>query len=126
VCTQSTRRLPVGQPQHVDGHKRVAAPGGQGGDRRVDGACLECRDAVVTQCECLVERHRLRPPLSGAALIQVRVAQDAQQVAEVVVAVQQPPPAEHTQERVLDEVFGLLARAAECPSGSVEPVEMVP
>ena len=54
-----------------------------------------------------------------------RVAQRAQEVAEIVLVPEQARPGEHARVRLLDEILGVLARAGERPRGPVEPVEVV-
>ena len=55
----------------------------------------------------------------------MRVAQDAQQVAQVVVAAQPAGPCEHARAGVLDKVLGLVAVAAERPRGAEQPIEVI-
>ena len=38
---------------------------------------------------------------------------------------EQPRAGKHARVGFLDEILGVLARAGQCPGGSVEPVEMV-
>ena len=58
-------------------------------------------------------------------LIQERVAQCAEQVAEVVLTTDDARPGEHARVGLLHEVLGVLARAAEGPGGPEEPVDVI-
>src|SRR6185437_7270859 len=53
------------------------------------------------------------------------VAQHAQQVAEVLLGADHSRLLEHARVGLLDEVLGVLARAAQGPGGTVEAVEVV-
>ena len=66
-----------------------------------------------------------RAARGGAQAREVGVAQHAQQVAEVLLGAQHAGLLEHARVGLLDEVLGVLARAAQRPGGAVEPVEMV-
>jgi hypothetical protein len=61
----------------------------------------------------------------GALANEERVPQRAQEVAEVVFAAQEAWFREHARIRLLDEILGVLARAAERPRRTVEPVDVV-
>ena len=67
----------------------------------------------------------LRPAHRGAVAADEGVAQDAQQVAEVVVVAQEARLDEDLGEGLLHEVLGVLARAAQRPRGAVEPVDVI-
>src|SRR5207245_4833489 len=56
---------------------------------------------------------------------QKRVAQNPHQVVEVLVPVQHARPGEHSRKRLLDEVLGVLARAAQPPGGAIETVDVL-
>ena len=84
-------------------------------DRRV-GAGAE---RAVGEIELLRDRRRLRATHRGAVAADERVAQDAEEIAEVVVVPQQPRLGEHARIRLLDEIFGVLAAPAQGPGGSV-------
>src|SRR5581483_1927640 len=62
-----------------------------------------------------------RRPAAG----QERVAQDPQQVAEVVLAPDDARLAEHVRERLLHEVLRVFARAAQRPRGPVEAIDVI-
>jgi hypothetical protein len=93
-----------------------------GGGERVLGAT---RAAGIDRLEVLGHRRRLRAAHRAAMARHERVAQDAQQIAEIVVVAQEARLGQHAGERVLDEVLGILAAPAEGPSRSEEPIDVV-
>jgi len=123
-------RLGVGEADDVDRHKGVAEHLRQGRDVREHLAGTDRRvgprgHAVVDRLELLGHRGRRRPARAGAVPAHERVAQDAQQVPEIVVVAQQARLGEHARERVLDEVLGVLARAAQRPRRPVQTVDVI-
>ena len=54
------------------------------------------------------------------------VAQDPQQVAEIVVVAQEARLGQHLGERLLHEILGVLPRSAQRPRRPIEPVDVVP
>ena len=126
---ERTRRLLVGEARDVDRDEDVAEVVGQRGDGGIDLIGLErglgvARQRVLDEVELVRERLRPQPSALGTLLVQERVAQRAQQVAEVVLVPEQAWPREHARVRLLDEILGVLPRAGQRPCGPVEPVEM--
>jgi len=62
------------------------------------------------------------PPVPGDE----GVAQRPQQVADVVLVADHPRTAQHLREHLLDEILGVLTGAAESPSGSIQPIDVIP
>jgi hypothetical protein len=58
-------------------------------------------------------------------LVQERVPQRAKEIAKVVLVAEQAGPSEQTGIGFLNEVLGILARAAKRPRGPVEPVDVI-
>src|SRR5947209_14861003 len=65
------------------------------------------------------------PAGAGALLAEVGVAQDAEQVAQVVFGAQEARLAQDARERLLHKVVRLLARSAEAPRRAVQPVDVI-
>ncbi len=108
------RGLPVAQPHDVDGHQDVAVVVGKLRDRLVDLPSLERalrlrRRVLVDELLALRKRRGPRPAALGAEPVEERVPEDAEEVAEVVLAAEEARPREHTCVRVLDEILGVLA-----------------
>jgi hypothetical protein len=103
---------------------------GQLGDAGVELAGLEGALRVgggvgLEPLEVLGRHHRGRAAGGRAALGDEGIAQDPQQVAEVVVAAHEARLGEHAHAHVLDEVLGVGGRAGHAEGGAVEAVEMV-
>ena len=127
---QRAGRLGVGEAGHVDGDDDVAklvreSRHGSVHLRRLERLLGPGRGPFVDELDAFRQRLRLRSPLPRAPHVQERVAEDAEQVAEVVLVAKEPRPRKHARVRLLDEVLGILARAAERPRGPVEPVEVI-
>ena len=125
------RRLAVGEPDDVDRDERVAEVIGQRRDRRVQLLGFEPRSglrgvAVLDQLEVVGQRAS---SAAGAPAVRrrrhERVAEHPQQVADVVLGAEHARLAEHARERLLHQVLGLLARAAQAPCSPVEPVDVI-
>src|SRR5439155_20601435 len=80
---------------------------------------------VGDEVELVGQRARPQSAALGPLLVQEGVAQRTQEVAEIVLLAEQAWAAEQARIGLLDEVLGVLARAAERPGGPVEPVEVV-
>jgi RNA polymerase sigma factor (sigma-70 family) len=127
---QGACRFSVGEAGDVDGDEDVAEIVRERGDRGVELAGLErglrlARLRVGDEVELIGQRPGSQPAALAPLQIQERVAKRAQQVAEVVLAAEQARAGQHARVGFLDEVLGVLARAAERPGGPVEPVEVV-
>ena len=92
---------------------------------RLDDRLRLARLRVGDEVELLRQRIGARPPALRSLLIQERVPQRAQEVAEIVVSAEQPRPLQQLRVRLLHEVLGILTRAAKRPRGSVEPVDVI-
>ena len=80
---------------------------------------------VGDEVELVGQRAGTQPAALGPLLVQEGVAQRTQEVAEVVLVAKQARAGEQARVGLLDEILGILARAAERPGGPVEPVEVV-
>src|SRR5919197_6604162 len=122
---QRLGRLLVGEAEEVDGPERVALVFGQIGDAGVELAGLERALGVgegvgLVALEILGRGGRGGAAGRRAALGDEGVAQDAQEVAEVVVAADQARLGEHAHAHVLDEVLGVGGGAGQAESGAGE------
>src|SRR5439155_5893799 len=127
---QGACRLLVGEAGDVDGDEHVTEVVRERGDGGVELAGLECglrleRLQVGDEVELVGKRAGTESAALGPFLVQERIAQRTQEVAEVVLVVEQARASEQARVGLLDEVLGILARAAERPSGPVKPVEVV-
>ncbi len=91
---------------------------------------LECglrlkRLPIGDEVELRGARPGTKPAACRSLLVQEGVAQRTQEIAEVVLVAEQARPSEHACVGLLDEILGVLTRAAQSPRGPVEPVEMV-
>ena len=118
---QPARRLPIRQPNDVDGHHHVSIRLGGRGDRRHQLSSVDARDNLgVARGIGLDQGDRDRAPPRGPLVSGVGVAQGAQQVTDVSVAAKQARAHQHLRECVLDEVLRLVAGTAQRPCGALE------
>ena len=82
------------------------------------------RRSAVGKVELLDAGRDLRAPRRGAPRGQERVAQHPHEVGELVVAAQQTRAREHAREGLLNEVLGVVGRAAQGPRRPVEAVDV--
>jgi hypothetical protein len=106
----------VGEARDVDGNENVAKIGGKLGDRGVELARLEGRVrlerfGICDQIQLLGERVGTRAPALRPFLVQERVAECPEEIAEVVLVAKQPGSSEDPRVRVLHKVLGVLAGA---------------
>src|SRR6185437_15128297 len=83
------------------------------------------RDTLLDRLESLGDRLGARAPLLRTLRVQERVPEHPEQVAEVVLAPQEPRPREHARVGVLDQVLCILARPRERPGCPVEAIEVI-
>lgn len=127
--SERSSRIPVGEPDDIHRHERLAQRLGQAVQRVVDRAHLhhlgDDRIAAARRRRLgsLFERnlrHALRARPGDP-----RVTKDPQQIREVLVATDEPRPAQDPLERILDEVLGVLGRATQPVRGAVQTLDVV-
>ncbi len=99
-------------------------------DRCVELAGLECRlrrahVRIGDEVELVGKRIWSQPAALSSLLRQEGVAQRTQEVAQVVLVMEEARSRKDPRIRLLDEVLGLLPRAAQRPGRPVEPIEMI-
>jgi hypothetical protein len=124
------RGLAVAQTDQIDGDDRVPEVRGQRRNRRVEVVHLHpllgCGGAAVRQdVSRVAQGHRLRPSRGRPPAADERVAQRAQQVADVILGGQKARLAEDLGAGLLEEFLRLLPGTAQPPGGAVEPIEVV-
>ena len=77
--------------------------------RASSAACGCAALRIGDEVHLVGERLGTEPAAPGSALVEERVAQCAQEVAEVVLVAEEPRAREHARVRLLDEVFRILA-----------------
>jgi hypothetical protein len=80
---------------------------------------------VGDEVELVGQGPGTEPPALRPLPVQEGIAERTQEVGEVVFAPEQARTGENTRVCLLDEVLGVLSRAAERPRGPVEPIEVV-
>ena len=127
---QRTGGFAVGESEHIDSYQRKTAILRQRRNRRVHLLHLK-RPLRLTQLSrigrvVVIRRgHRHRPAARGATAAEERVAQHPHHVVQLVIAAQDPRPCKHVSERLLNEILGILARAAQRPRGAIKTVHVL-
>ena len=126
---QRSRGLLVGQADDVDGDDGRAQRLGELGHRRVRQLRIHRQlgpGALVGDPLQVLGRRRRRPaPRRRLRVRDPDVAEHAQQVREVALALHEPRAPQHPLERLLHEVLGVVARAAHRIRGAQEPRAML-
>ena len=118
---EPARGLLVGETEQIDGDDRVPVYAGDGGDRGDDAARVHgCRDVERREEVHAWHRHCFGTSRGEAAANDVRVAERSEKVGQVIATAQLPRAREDAREGLLDQILGLVVRAAQRARGSVE------
>ena len=129
LTSERARRLFIGEADDIDGDDGLAQPRSELSEHVIDHPRLNCSSndvpARVGNALYLVglSHNRGRPAL--ACRSDPCVAKHPEQIADVVIGMQDPRLSQNARECLLDQVLGLLARAAQAPRRSVQPIDVV-
>ncbi len=120
----------VREAEHVHGHQHKATILRKPRNRGVYLLHLKCLLGLaqlprIGGVDVLERGHGHRSSARGATAREERVAQHAHQVVQIVVAGENSGPRQHPRKRLLHQVLGVLARAAQRPRGAIEPIHVL-